>query len=324
MPPAITDVSGVLVGHAQDEDSITGCTVVLATDGAVGGVDVRGGAPGTRETDLLAPTATVSVVHAIALCGGSAFGLAAANGVVDWLTERNIGYPTRVRRVPIVPAAVIFDLRPGADDRWPNAALGYAACVAAGRSVAEGCVGVGAGASVGKLLGMNGAVKSGVGTWSERLADGTVVGALAVCNAWGDVHEEASGRIIAGTRDPQSGRFADSMALLRLPHYQATMNVVLGGENTTLAVVATDARLTKAEATKLAQMAHDALPRTIRPIHTPFDGDTVFALATGRRAGPHIAILGAIAADVLARAIERSVLMASSAGGLPAAQALST
>jgi len=322
MSPAITDVPGILVGHAHDLEALTGCTVVLTMDGAVGGVDVRGGAPGTRETDLLAPTAAVSVVHAIALCGGSAFGLAAATGVVDWLRERGIGFPTRVRNVPIVPAAVIYDLGRGEGDRFPDAALGYAACAAAGPSVPEGCVGVGAGASVGKLLGMAGAVKSGVGAWSETLADGTVVGALVVCNAWGDVYDEASGRIIAGTRDPQSGRFADSMALLRQPFYQAAMNVVLGSENTTLAVVATDARLNKAEATKLAQMAQDALPRTIRPIHTPFDGDTVFALATGRRAGPNIAILGAIAADVLARAIERSALTATSVPGLPAARDL--
>jgi len=264
----------------------------------------------------------VQQIHAIALCGGSAFGLAAATGVADWLAERNIGFPTRVRNVPIVPAAVIFDLHPDHANSWPGAALGYAACNASGADVAEGCVGVGAGASVGKLLGMAGAVKSGVGTWSERLADGTVVGALAVCNAWGDVYQAASGRILAGTRDPITGRFADSMVLLRQPVYQAALNVVLGSEHTTLAVVATDARLTKAEANKLAQMAQDALPRTIRPIHTPFDGDSVFALATGRRAGPNIAILGAIAADVLAEAIERCVLTASSARGLPAARDL--
>jgi L-aminopeptidase/D-esterase-like protein len=283
---------------------------------------VRGGGPGTRETDLLDPTANVSVVHAIALCGGSAFGLAAASGVVDWLRERDIGFPTRVRNVPIVPAAVIFDLGLGRDDRWADAALGYAACQAAGLAVAEGCVGVGAGASVGKLLGMAGAVKSGVGAWSETLADGTVVGALVVCNAVGDVYEAATGRIIAGARNPLSGRFADSMALLRSPMLHAAMSGMPGGENTTLAVVATDARLTKAEATKLARMAQNALPRTIRPVHTPFDGDTVFALATGRRTALPIAVLGSIAADVLARAIERAALMATSAGGLPAARDL--
>lgn len=322
MPPAITDVPGVLVGHAHDAAALTGCTVVLTRAGAVGGVDVRGGGPGTRETDLLAPAASISVVHAIALCGGSAFGLAAAQGVMDWLHERDIGYPTHVRKIPLVPAAVIFDLAIGRADRWPDAPMGYAACQAAGPATPEGCVGAGCGATVGKLLGISGAVKSGVGTWSETLADGTVIGALAVCNAAGDVYREASGRIIAGARDLDRGGFADSMALLRQPTVQAAMSAVLDAENTTLAVVATDALLTKAEATRLAQMAQDALPRTIRPVHTPFDGDTVFALSTGRRTGQHLAVLGSIAADVLARAIERCVLTATPAGDLPAARDL--
>lgn len=322
MTPAITDVPGVLVGHAHDPMALTGCTVVLTTAGAVGGVDVRGGAPGTRETDLLNPSASITIVHAIALCGGSAFGLAAATGVMDWLQERDIGYATQIRKIPIVPAAVIFDLGLGRADRWADAAMGYAACAAAGSSVAEGCVGVGSGATVGKLLGMQGAVKSGVGTWSETLADGTVIGALAVCNAVGDVYREASEQIIAGARDPQSGRFANTMALLRVPAFQSAMSALMGGENTTLAVVATDALLTKAEATKLAQMAQDALPRMIRPVHTPFDGDTVFALSTGRRTSQHLAILGAVAADVLARAIARCLLTATRAGDLPAARDL--
>src|SRR5262245_41298395 len=253
MSPAITDVPGVLVGHAQDMDALTGCTVVLTAEGAVGGVDVRGGAPGTRETDLLDPTATVATVHAVALCGGSAFGLAAANGVVEWLRERAIGFDTRVAKVPIVPAAVIFDLEIGRADRWADAAMGYAACEAAGAAVAEGCVGAGAGARVGKLLGPIGAVKSGLGTWSERLADGTTIGALAVCNAWGDVYRQADGRIIAGTRDPRSGQLIDSMALLRQGSYQAAFSAGPAAQNTTIAVVATDARLSKAETTKLAQ-----------------------------------------------------------------------
>ncbi|HEX9373414.1 MAG TPA: P1 family peptidase [Roseiflexaceae bacterium] len=321
MSPAITDVPGVLVGHAHDLEALTGCTVVLTAEGAVGGVDVRGGAPGTRETDLLDPTAAVSVVHAVALCGGSAFGLAAASGVAEWLREHDIGFDTFVAKVPIVPSAVIFDLLIGRSDRWADAALGYAACGAAGAEVIEGCVGVGAGAAVGKLLGAAGAVKSGVGTWSETLADGTMVGALAVCNAWGDVYRDSSRQIIAGTRDPASGRFVDSTALLRTPEYQAALQSRQAyGQNTTLAVVATDARLTKAEATKLARMAQDALARTIRPVHTPEDGDTVFALATGRRPAPPLTALGTVAADVLARAIERCVLTATALGGLPAAR----
>ncbi len=320
MSPAITDVPGILVGHAQDDTALTGCTVVLALAGAVGGVDVRGGGPATRETDLLNPVAHVSVVHAIALCGGSAFGLAAATGVVEWLRERQIGYPTRIRPVPIVPAACIFDLAVGSADHWADATMGYAACQSAGITMAEGCVGVGAGASVGKLMGMQAAMKSGVGTWSETLADGTVVGALAVCNAGGDIYDEARQQIIAGVRDLERGGFAGAMALLRTPALQAALARPPTGENTTLAVVATDARLTKVEATKLAQMAQDALPRTLRPVHTPSDGDAVFTLATGLRQGPNIGILGAIAADVLARAIERSGQQATAAGGLPAAR----
>jgi L-aminopeptidase/D-esterase-like protein len=281
MPPAITDVPGVLVGHAQNLVALTGCTVVLTAEGAIGGVDVRGGAPGTRETDLLDPTAMVSVVHAIALCGGSAFGLAAATGVVDWLHEHAIGFDTGVAKVPIVPAAVIFDLAVGRADRWADSTMGYAACAAAGAIVTEGCVGAGTGATVGKLLGPAGAIKSGIGSWSETLADGTVIGALVVCNAWGDIYRQSDGRIIAGTRDPQSGRLIDSMALLRQPAYQVAANAA--AQNTTLAVIATDARLSKAQATKLAQMAQDGLARAIRPVHTPFDGDTVFALSTGRQ-----------------------------------------
>jgi L-aminopeptidase/D-esterase-like protein len=322
MSPAITDVPGVLVGHAHDADALTGCTVVLTMDGAVGAVDVRGGGPGTRETDLLNPVSLVNEVHAVALCGGSAFGLAAANGVVDWLHAHQIGYDVGVTRVPIVPAAVIFDLRIGRSDRWADAPLGYAACEAAGTSTPEGSVGAGMGATVGKILGAEAATKSGVGTWSETLADGTVIGALVVCNAFGDVWREG-GSILAGARDLQHGGFADSAQMLRQAQIQAGFPTRAKLEsNTTLAVVATDAQLTKAETTKLAQMAQNALPRTIRPIHTPFDGDTVFALSVGRRPAAHLAILGSVAADVVARAIERAATEATAAGGLPAARDL--
>ncbi len=319
--PAITDVAGVLVGHAADTTALTGVTVVLTPMGAVGGVDVRGGAPGTRETDLLAPENMVQEVHAIALCGGSAMGLAAASGVVDWLREQGLGFDVGVTRVPIVPAAVIFDLQIGSPDRFPDPAMGYAACAAASTAVAEGCVGAGIGATVGKALGPGAAMKAGVGTWSETLADGTVVGALVVVNAFGDVWR-APGTLIAGARRPD-GRLADTLALLRDPGLQAAFGAQRGaGTNTTLAVVATDARLSKAEATKLAQMAHDGLARAIRPVHTPFDGDTVFSLATGQRPAPHLVVLGSIAAEVLAHAVERAVLTATALGGLPAAQDL--
>jgi L-aminopeptidase/D-esterase-like protein len=324
MTPAITDVPGILIGHAHDAEALTGVTVALCPQGAVGGVDVRGGAPGTRETDLLDPRNMVQQVHAVALCGGSSMGLAAATGVVQWLHERGHGFDAGVARVPIVPAAVLFDLSLGRADRWPDAAMGYAACAAAGGAVEEGCVGAGMGASVGKILGLAGTMKSGLGSWSERLADGTWVGALAVVNAFGDVWAE-HGPILAGAR-AAGGGFADTMALLRSPDALQSF----GGRgpapaqvsNTTLAIVATDATLSKAEASKLAQMAHDGLARTIRPVHTPYDGDTVFALASGRRPAPPLLVLGSVAADVLARAIERAVRAAVGMGGLPAARDL--
>jgi L-aminopeptidase/D-esterase-like protein len=316
-------VPGILVGHAHDAEALTGCTVVLTPGSAVAGVDVRGGGPGTRETDLLDPTSQVSEVHAIALCGGSAFGLAAATGVVDWLYAQGIGYQTPIVRVPIVPAAVIFDLGIGRADRWADAAMGYAACDAARDTTSEGCVGAGMGATVGKLLGLNAAMKSGVGTWSETLPGDIVVGALAVCNAFGDVRRE-DGTILAGARDLQQGGFANAMHLLRQQHIhdmfaqREASSRLSNTTNTTLAVVATNARLTKADANKLAMMAQDALARTIRPVHTPFDGDTVFALSTGPQPRPHLAILGSVAADVLAQAIQRAVTEAVAAGGLPA------
>lgn len=318
MTPAITDVPGVLVGHASDTEALTGVTVVLTPEGAVGGVDVRGGGPGTRETDLLSPMSLVSEVHGIALCGGSAFGLAAATGVVDWLHAQGRGYDVSVIRVPIVPAAVIFDLRIGRTDRWADATLGYAACAAATTTTTEGCIGVGMGATVGKLGGMAAAVKSGVGTWSETLVDGTIIGALVVCNAFGDVWNE-EGQIIAGTRNLERGGFANALHLLRQQQIQEAFPSRTES-NTTLAVVATNVRLTKAEVTKMAQMAQNALPRRIRPVHTPFDGDTVFGLALGQRPAPHMTVLGSVATDVLAQAIERAVTEATSAGGLPAAR----
>jgi L-aminopeptidase/D-esterase-like protein len=313
---ALTDVEGLLVGHAEDVGALTGCTVVLAQAGAVCGVDVRGGGPGTRETDLLSPSATVERVHAILLCGGSAFGLGAAQGVVQFLYERGVGFETPVARVPIVPAAVIFDLALGASNRWPDAAMGYHACLQAGPRIVEGSVGVGTGATAGKLRGVEAATKTGVGTASERLADGTTVAALAVANAWGDILA-ADGRILAGTRDLQRGGFADSARLLRRPETLAALSG-FAATNTTLVVVATDARLDKARATKLAQMAQAGLARAIWPIHTPFDGDSVFALATGARPAPHLALLGSVAADVVAEAVRRSATEALGRGGLPA------
>lgn len=317
MSHTITDVAGITVGHAHDAEAITGVTVLLAPEGAAAGVDVRGGAPGTRETDLLSPVATVEQIHALALCGGSAMGLAAVTGVMEWLREQGVGFDVGIARVPIVPAAVIFDLSIGRPDRFPDAAMGRAACANAGSIVAEGNVGAGIGATVGKALGLQYAMKGGVGTWSEQLPDGTTVGALVVVNAWGDIRDD-SGAIIAGARSPAGG-FADASRLMRSP-----LNPLFNrgtpqegaGQNTTLAVVATDAQLTKAACTKLAQMAQDGLARAIRPAHTPFDGDLVFSLATGRRPAPHMLILGSIAAEVLARAVERAVQAAETLGGV--------
>jgi len=318
--PAITDVPGLLVGNAHDAQAITGCTVVLTPEGATAGVDVRGGGPGTRETDLLHPAAAKTPVHGIVLTGGSAFGLAAATGVVKWLREQGKGVEVGgVSRVPIVPAAVIFDLAIGRADRFPDEAMGYAAARGAGSWTPEGSVGVGMGATVGKVQGMRAAMKGGVGTWSETLPDGTVIGALAVCNAFGDVWTE-QGAILAGARDLSQGGFVNAMRAMRTQQMldRYTLRPMEAFGNTTLAVVATSARLDKSDACKLAQMAQTALARVIRPVHTPFDGDTVFALSTGRQAGPHLTILGSVAADVLACALERAVTEATTLGGLPA------
>lgn len=317
MGNGITDIRGIRVGHYTDLNGITGCTVVLCPQGAVAGVDVRGSAPGTRETDLMHPTRLVQEVHAVLLAGGSAFGLDAAGGVMRFLEERGIGFDTGVARVPIVPAAVLFDLTIGSPSARPNAAAGYAACEAATDGpVAEGSVGAGTGATVGKLLGPFYATKSGVGTASIHLGP-IIVAALVAVNAFGDVVDPQTGQILAGTRDPQSGRFLDTMQALR----QGLAGAARGfpATNTTIGVVATNARLSKEEANKMAQMAHDGLARTIRPIHTMWDGDAIFALATGEaEERPDVSILGAFAAEAMAEAVVRAVTRASSLGGIPA------
>lgn len=331
---SITDVPGVTVGQAQDEEAMTGCTVVLTTEGAVAGVDVRGSAPGTRETDLLDPSNLVQKVHAIALCGGSAFGLAAASGVMNFLQERGHGFETPHGLIPIVPAAVIYDLGVGYAERFPDPLMGYLACSVAGHEVMEGNFGAGAGASIGKIFGPNCAMKSGIGTTSATLkfaipADNHVykytVGAIVVTNAFGDVYK--NGSIIGGACQHPDGELLDTVRLLREgvrpKNPEAQLPLV---SNTTIACVATDAPLTKAAARKLAQMAQDGLSRAIRPAHTMFDGDTVFALSTGGL--PHgplvdpllLTAIGSLAADLLAEAIYRSVFEARPGGGLPCAQ----
>jgi L-aminopeptidase/D-esterase-like protein len=316
----LTAVPGITVGHVTLTERPTGCTVVLAAPAAVGGVDVRGAAPGTRETDLLSPINTVERVNAVVLAGGSAFGLDAASGVVRWLDERGVGFQTSVARVPIVPSAILFDLAVGDAKIRPTADCGYrAAAIASAAPVAEGSVGAGAGATVGKMRGLERAMKGGIGSAAIVLPSGLVVAALVAVNAYGDVIDPATGSVAAGVRTEDGRSLADARRLMR----QSPSVTSRSAENTTLAVVATNARLTKPEAVKLAQMAHDGFARAIWPVHTPADGDTVFTLATGaRQGGDDLLLVGALAADVTADAILRAVRTASSLAGIPAARDL--
>jgi len=314
----LTAVPGIKVGHATDPVGLTGCTVVLCESGAVGGVDQRGGAPGTRETDLLRPMHLVQKVHGVMLAGGSAFGLAAADGVMRYLAERGIGVKAGPARVPIVPAAILFDLAVGSADARPDAEMGYAACLAASdEAVAQGNVGAGTGCSAGKLLGARHATKTGIGSAAIELGGGLIVAALIAVNPFGDVVDEA-GRIIAGTRPLRTGPrrgegYADTLALLR--GLTGRLALRIAGA-TVIGVVATNARLDKEQVNKVAQMAQDGLARAIRPAHTLFDGDTLFALTTGRvRAS--VTLVGAYAAEAVAQAIVAAVKTAVAAGGLP-------
>ena len=328
MPPpagAITDVRGIEVGHCTDTRRPTGCSVVIARGGAVGGVDVRGGAPGTRETDLLAPENLVERVHAVLLAGGSAFGLAAADGVMRWLEEHGIGLDVRYATVPLVPAAVLFDLPVGDARIRPDAASGYAACQAASTAApAQGNVGAGAGAMVGKVFGAARAMKGGIGTASVSV-DGVTVGALVACNALGDVLDPDTGRLVAGARTLDGRHLVDTRRALLAGE---APRPILAGTNTTLAVIATDAALTKPQAQRLAQAGHDGLARSINPVHTMSDGDTVFALATGLAAAPSpgMMVLATMAAEATARAVLQAVWAAESLQcgplDLPCARAL--
>ncbi len=320
----ILDVPGIKVGHAQDLEALTGCTVVLCPEGATAGVDVRGSAPGTRETDLLDPVNLVDRVHAVVLAGGSAFGLDAATGVMRWLEERGYGFETGVAKVPIVPAAVIFDLPVGRADRRPDAAMGYQACenaVGAPGVLGQGNVGAGTGASVGKLLGPGQAMKSGLGSASLKGGRGLVVGAIVAVNAFGDVKDPDTGKILAGTRKPVVGGFVDTAKAMTGEIGQRIL--AFGGRNTTIGCVATNAELTKAQAKKVAQMAHDGWAQVISPVHTMMDGDTIFALAYGdKRVKADISVVGVMAARTMALAVRRAVVEAEPAGGLPAARSL--
>jgi len=319
----LTEVDGLRVGHHTLAERPTGCTVILVDgEGAVGGVSQRGGAPGTRETDLLDPGNLVDMVNAVVLAGGSAFGLDAAQGVVRHLEERGVGYKTNAGVVPIVPAAILFDLGFGGDPKIrPTADCGYRAAAAATNGpVAEGNVGAGAGATVGKM-GRRMPMKAGIGSAAIRLPDGMTVAAIVAVNAVGDIIDPETGRVVSGARNPD-GSLADVRRLMRSG---AITEQPRPGENTTIAVVATNARLTKAQANRMALMADDGLARAIVPSHTIGDGDTVFALATGRWTGEaNISLIGALAAEVLSDAIVRAATQASSLGGLPAARDLGT
>lgn len=320
---AITDISGIEVGQVQDDKALTGCTVVLCRKGAVAGVDVRGSAPGTRETDLLNPVNLVEKVHAVVLAGGSAFGLDAASGVMRYLDENGIGFDTGAGKVPIVPAAILFDLNVGRGDVRPDAEMGYRASSSATTDAPlEGNVGAGAGASVGKIFGPKSAMKAGIGTASMNVS-GLIVGAIVAVNAFGDVIDPNTGQIIAGARSTnlgplrlgQKGYFGDTLEIMKTFVGRTVMGFATKA-NTVIGVVATNARLSKTEATKVAQMAQDGVARTIRPAHTMLDGDTIFALATGeKKTDP--SMVGAFSAEVIARAIVRAVQKAAPAGTLP-------
>lgn len=306
----LCDVPGVLVGHATDTEGLTGCTAVVFEQPAVVGVDVRGSSPGTRETDRLGPIGAVRPTHALLLTGGSAFGLAAAEGVVRFLEERGVGLDVGVARIPLVSAAVLFDLIVGSPAARPDAAMGYEAASSASGKFAEGSVGAGTGASVGKVLGMDRAMKGGIGSASVRLDGGLVVAALAAVNAFGDVRDPRSGEILAGPR-LDNGKLGDTLELL--PEAAARMR---WGENTTLGIVATNARLSKPQVNKVAQMAHDGLARAIYPVHTTVDGDVVFTASMGEvSAVPDV--VGSWGAYVMQEAILRAVGVAESVPGIP-------
>ena len=323
----ITAVEGIVVGHHTLTERPTGCTVILVDGpGAMGGVAQRGGAPGSRETNLLDPLNHVEAVNAVVLSGGSAFGLDAAAGVVQYLDERGIGFKTAFGVVPIVPAAILFDLGVGGNPRIrPTAACGYAAAKAAtSKPVQEGNVGAGAGATVGKMAGRTSgrrAMKAGLGSAAIALPNGLVVGAIVAVNAVGDIIDPETGRVVAGVLN-QDGSLADVRRLLKsgdlIPRARA-------GENTTIGLVATNARLTKAQTNRLALMADDGFARAINPSHTASDGDTVFALATGRWTGEaNISVIGALAAEAMAEAIVRAAVASEGLDGLPSARQVGT
>ena len=309
----LTDIPGIRVGHVSDYEALTGCTVILCEAGAVGGVDIRGSASGTEETPTLDPGHVTPQIHAILLAGGSAFGLEAASGVRRYLEHRGIGYDTGAAKVPIVPAAILYDLGIGKADVRPTMAMGEAAAAAATTdAVKEGCVGAGTGATVGKILGMKQAMKSGVGSFTVTLPAGVLVSSLVVVNAFGDVRDPATGKTVAGARSsPTSHDFIDTQE-----HMKRGATGGIGSHNTVLAVVSTNARLTKVQARKLAEQAGLGMARTIYPVNTMFDGDIVFALSLGDHQAD-LNTLGVAAAEAVSAAILRAVRFAKTLGVVP-------
>lgn len=312
----MTDVPGVRVGNYTDREGMTGCTVILCGQGAVAGVDVSGSAPGARETDVLRPGNLVDKAHAVLLSGGSAFGLDAAGGVMTYLEERGIGHQTAAGKVPIVPAAVIYDLVVGSPRARPGGDDGYQACLAAtDGEVPEGCVGAGTGAAVGKILGMERATKSGLGTASQQIGDGVIVAAVVVENAFGDVIHPKTGEIIAGPRRSNGEGFLSTSELLKGGQFKGTGLL----SNTTIGVVATNARLDKAQANKLAKMATGGIARTVDPYLTMFDGDAIFALSLGEKECD-LTLLGLVAAEVVSAAIVRAIIKSETMAGISASE----
>ena len=330
MNNSVIDVPGVKVGHAQDESGLTGVTVILPPKGAIGGVDQRGGAPGTRETDALRPMHLVDQINAVVLAGGSAFGLAAADGVMKYLGEKGIGVNTGVKHVPIVASAIIFDLAIGSADAYPNSDMGYQACVnASSEPFLQGNIGGGMGATVGKLFGMKQAMKSGLGTASIALNGNLVVSAIMIVNAFGDVFSKDD-HIIAGTRSfTIAGKrigveepFADTLKTMNSFVGKNILNIAMR-QNTVIGTVVTNAKLTHDEVNKVAQMAHNGIARSISPAHTMLDGDTIFSVATQQKSAD-VNLIGAYSALMVKEAILNAVMAAEPLNGLPSAKSLFT
>ena len=304
----ILDVAGIKVGQAQNEKALTGCTVIICEDGATCGVDVRGGGPGTRETDLLNPVNMIQKVHAVVLSGGSAFGLESTCGVSEYLEEQNIGFDVGVAKVPIVVGAVLFDLGAGDAKVRPDKKMGYEACVnASSEKLQQGNYGAGCGATVGKIKGMEYAMKGGIGSSSIKLPNGLVVSAMVAVNAFGDVYE--NGQVIAGVLNDEKTKVDNSYELMKEGVSKGGFSI----DNTTIGVVVTNAKLDKAGCTKISQMAHNGYAKTIFPIHTPHDGDTIFTMATGEvEIGADITLLGSLATEVIEKSILNAIKNAKS------------